>query len=285
MSSVLIAGCGYVGTKLGEVLVDQGCKVSALKRNVESLPDSFVKISSDLLTLDNLEDIPPDLEYIVYSLSADSYSENDYKLAYYEAQKKFIELLRKRNIVPKKYFFISSTSVYCQTDGSWVNESSETKGTNFSSSIMLAAEQMALDSFETTTVVRFSGIYGPGRERLIKLVKDGKASIDKSKDVFTNRIHRDDCAGLISHLMKIDSKEKIFIGSDSTPVKRNVLYEYLAKLLNVKLNEGEEKSNFDSNRKLSNKKCSNKLALSTGYKFQYDGYIQGYQEIIQFLRK
>src|SRR5438093_2280451 len=91
-----------------------------------------------------------------------------------------------------KLLFTSSTSVYAQSDGSWVTEESESKPVRETSRVLLETEKMVLA--RDGTVVRLAGIYGPGRSALLTKFLAGTAIIDPGNDRFVNQVHRDDIA-------------------------------------------------------------------------------------------
>src|SRR5690606_24982960 len=100
----------------------------------------------------------------------------------------------------RRVLFASSTAVYGQDDGSWVDETSPTEPRRFTGRCLLEAEALLAGSGLGFSNVRFAGIYGPGRGRLLSQVLDGSA-VFGSEPHITNRIHRDDCAGFLQHLI------------------------------------------------------------------------------------
>ena len=113
-----------------------------------------------------------------------------------------LNTLASLNTQPRLIVFVSSTSVYGQKDASWVNEDSPAEPVSYSGKRLLEAEQLLLDSPHTICNVRFSGIYGPGRQRLIRQVIEGHGTA-KEPLLYSNRIHADDCAGVLAHLIEL----------------------------------------------------------------------------------
>jgi nucleoside-diphosphate-sugar epimerase len=184
--------------------------------------------------------------------------------------------LRAQARKPKLIVFVSSTAVYNQMDGSWVDEDSPVEPESYSGKRLLEAEQIIRTSGFTNVVVRFSGIYGPGRNRLIEQVRQGRAS--KSPH-FTNRIHADDCAGVIAHLLELRHQNiplaSVYLATDSAPTPMIEVVTWLAKQLGV--------SDFlseDAINERGNKRCSNQQLLASGFTFRYPGFKNGYSAML-----
>lgn len=279
-STILIAGCGDIGSLLGEKLVAQGHKVIGLRRNINQLPQGIQGISADLRQLSDLKtklaNIPAPF-IVVYALAASERSEAGYRAAYVEGVSNLLAALPAS---PEQLLFTSSTSVYHQNDHSWVDEGSPCLPESMSGQVMLEAEQQVLNSPCPSTVVRFSGIYGPGREYLLRRVAEGHYAPD-SPILYSNRIHREDCAGVLQHLIELklagETLESCYLASDDEPSPINEVTDWLAKALDVK----QEYPSI--NRSTGSKRCSNQRLLNSGYRFRYNSFKTGYQE--QTLKK
>lgn len=94
--------------------------------------------------------------------------------------------------------FVSSTSVYAQQSGEWVNESSPAEPLHEKGKILRETENLALS--RGGRVARLAGIYGPGRSALLRRVRENEAWVDEKTDRFVNQVHRDDAA---SALLKV----------------------------------------------------------------------------------
>lgn len=281
MSNILIVGCGDIGCQLGTQLTAQGHKVFGLRRNIAALPDCITPIGADLAQ--PLPALPQDIDYVFYMTSAGKYKDPAYYQAYVQGLRNTLNALKLQNKPIKRLFFISSTSVFGQSDGEKVTEASPTVSNNFSTKRILEGEELALNSDVATTIVRFGGIYGPGRTHLIELVKHGKAHC--MDDVWSNRIHSADCVGMLMHLMQLNETapeqvEPLYIGVDNLPTLSCDVYNWIAEQLSVpevEYNEPTENSRVQR----SNKRLSNAKIRATGYEFIYPTYQDGYQEILE----
>jgi nucleoside-diphosphate-sugar epimerase len=278
MANILIAGCGDVGCLLGTELTKQGHKVFGLRRNIGALPECIIPIEANLAS--TINDLPKKVDYVFYMASAGKFKDSAYYQAYVSGLKNLLKAIKDQNI--KRFFFISSSSVFGQSKGELVSESSETHDTSFSTKRILEGEAITLESHFPSTVVRFGGIYGPGRTHLIDLVRAGKAHC--MEDVWSNRIHSADCAGMLSHLFNLneknpDSLESLYVGVDNQPSLACEVYEWLAEEL--RMPEVEHKEASENARTMrSNKRISNAKIRATGYKFKYPTYKEGYLDLI-----
>jgi nucleoside-diphosphate-sugar epimerase len=269
---VLIAGCGYVGTALGERLVERGAEVWAVRRDPSALPRSFQKIAADLASPADLSAIPRELDYVVYAASAGESSDAAYERAYVLGLSNVLRLIEGSAV--RRVFFTSSTAVYGQADGAWVDEASETRPTHFSGRRTLEAEALLLASRTPGTVLRCAGIYGPGRTRLIEAVRQGTASVSSR---FTNRIHRDDIAGAILFLMDAGEAPSTLILSDDEPAPQRDVTAFLAEKLGVSVSAAAP---ADPSGRGGDKRCKNTRLKATGYQLLYPTYREGYAAML-----
>jgi nucleoside-diphosphate-sugar epimerase len=270
---ILIAGCGDVGSALGIKLTEQDHYVYGLRRTINQLPDCIHAISADLSDKDTLSGLP-DTDILIYCAAATGRSENAYQQAYIDGLDNIYTALPHP---PKHLFFTSSTSVYGQHQHEWVDEQSLTEPTQPTGLIMRQAERTVLEK-GNATVVRFSGIYGPGRNNLINTVRAGTIAPENPLH-YSNRIHRDDCAGVLAHLIqKINAGnviEPIYLASDPNPTPIHDITTWLAEQLSVNITQETPI------RRGGSKRCNSQRLQQSGYQFLYPDYKAGFQaEII-----
>ncbi|MGO1344780.1 NAD(P)H-binding protein [Chromohalobacter japonicus] len=278
--TTLIIGCGDIGIQLGKRLIDAGQRVIGVRRQVAPLAETGIEALAldvtDPATLARL----PDADTVVYILSAARFDENAYAEAYPKGIKAVLGELEARATPPKRVFFVSSTSVYAQQAGEVVDEASETAPTGFSGLLMREAEQALLDHPLPGTVVRFSGIYGPGRDRLIRQVKEGRVAA-ANPPMYSNRIHRDDCAGVLVHLiaLALDDQplESLYLASDCEPTPLHEVMTWMAGKLKVELTETIQ----SPLRRRASKRCDNTRLRDSGYRFQYPTFREGYADVLK----
>ncbi|MGV8916792.1 MAG: NAD-dependent epimerase/dehydratase family protein [Pseudomonas sp.] len=278
--SVLIAGCGDVGSRLARQLLKVDWTVYGLRRSVSRLPGGVIGVAGNLFDAACPEDWPTcAIDYLVYSAAATDHDEAGYRIAYIEGLRNVLGWLELHGQKPKRLLFVSSSSVYGQQNGEWVDETSPTEAAGYSGRVMLEAEQLALHSGIPASIVRLTGIYGPGREWLLTQVRRGYRVVT-DPPLYANRIHADDAAGLLAYLLKADEQgvalDDYYIGVDDAPAPLAEVVDWLRKYMGV-----TEWSDEASVRRTGSKQCSNARARALGWVPQYLSYREGYAAVIQ----
>ena len=269
---VLIAGCGYVGSALGAELLADGDEVWGLRRDPAQLPPGVSRIAADLQSPADLQQLPAKLDAVVYCVGADESTDAAYQRAYVTGLTHLLHALERREV--QRIYFTSSTAVYAQGDGQWLTESSETAPTHFSGVRLLEAERLLQEHRVPATILRCSGIYGPGRTRLIESVRQGTA---RGSARHTNRIHRDDVAGAVRHLLRAGTAPDLLLLTDDEPAPERDVLGYVAKCLGVP--EPLAAASAAPSRP-GDKRCSNARLRATGYSLRYPTYREGYSALL-----
>lgn len=275
----LIAGCGDLGQRLGLRLVAKGSQVWGLKRNPDTLPPAIQPLAADLSRPETLAHLPP-VDQLVVAVSADSFTAQAYTSAYVTGLN---NLLAQLPTGVQRLLLVSSSSVFSQQLGEWVDESSPAQGDAFSVQTLLAAEQLARSSgIAQVTCLRLSGIYGPGRLYLLRQLQSG--ILPCSPGVFSNRIHVDDAVSAIDHLLSLPQPPRLVIGTDNRPSDSCEVAHWLAQQLGIDPDRLTPASQSSASRLLrSNKRLSNALLRSTGWQPNYPSYREGYGELLKSL--
>ena len=278
-ASVLIAGCGDIGSRLATRLLDSDWQVYGLRRSIDRLPAGVIGVAGDLFGAQCPAQWPTgQIDYLVYSAAATDHDEAGYQAAYVDGLKHTLNWLEQNGQRPKRLLFVSSSSVFGQKDGEWVDETSPAQASNYSGRIMLDAEQVALNSALAASVVRLTGIYGPGREWMLGQVRKGyRVAVDPP--LYGNRIHADDAAGLLAFLLEADREGKTlddtYTGVDNAPVPLAEVVGWLRERLGV-----TEWAEETSTRRAGSKRCSNARAKALGWEPRYSSYREGYAAIL-----
>src|SRR5688572_29162209 len=180
MANLLIAGCGYVGSALARARVARGDNVFGLRRNPVDMPSGVVPIAADLAVPRSLAELPAAIDVVVYAASPGGRDDAFYRTAYVEGLRNLIAALAKQGQAPRRTIFVSSTAVYGQSRGEWVDETSETAPEHFSGRRLLEAETLLRESGLPGVVLRLGGVYGPRRTRLIDEVRQGRGPARRS---------------------------------------------------------------------------------------------------------
>ena len=267
---VLIAGCGDVGNSLGARLLTDRCEVWGIRRNTSALAEGIRPWRVDLTDPSTFRSPPTRFDYVFYTASADRRDEGSYRAVYVNGLRDLLQALGTAGSPMKRVFFTSSTAVYGQQSGEWVDERSATEPARFNGHILLEAESIVRE-LGSGVAVRLSGIYGPGRTRLIEKVWKGEAKATQS---WTNRIHVEDCGALLHHLMRLDAPVDVYLGSDDAPSTTAKVVTWMGAQLGVAAPPAADAPSF-------NKRCRNTLLRDSGYQFLYPTFREGYAPIIK----
>lgn len=273
--TVLIAGCGDLGTEVGLRLAATGERVIGWRRSPQHLPSDIEGVAVDLTQ--HLPTIPHDTDVVVIATAAGERTEAAYRSAYVDATGNVLDALERDGIRPRRVLFVSSTAVYGDFDGGWVTEESPADSAGPTARQVRAAEQVLLERVPGRGVVlRLSGIYGPGRTRLIDQIT-GDSAVLPGEIQWTNRIHRDDAAAAIVHLVTaVESPAPVYLGSDEEPVDLAEVLQFLARELGVaEPPRGDAPSSRGGARRVDSS-----LLRSTGFSFTYPTYRQGYRAVL-----
>jgi nucleoside-diphosphate-sugar epimerase len=269
------------------MLVDEGHSVWGLKRNIEGLPEGVKGLQADLTDPSTLLGLPEGLEFVFYAASADARKDEAYVSAYVKGLQNLLNALDDRSSPVRRVFFTSSTAVYGHTDGAWVDESSTADPLHFTGARMLDAEQVLAGGPFPSTAVRLGGIYGPTRTRLLRQVYQGEAQLPADR-LYTNRIHRDDCAGMLVHLMEQVHPSDLYLGVDHEPATLEDVLVWMAERLGVDPPLRARQGDGGGTRRIrrSSKRCRNDRICNTGYEFRFTSFRDGYLPVIDaFLRQ
>ena len=229
MTKVLIAGCGDLGQGVAQHFVAQGYDVAGIRRSGTYFPDGVKGITHDLTTLPPEQWPDADLVYLI--MTPTGRTAEAYQAAYVDTAKALVAAYQHRR--QPKVIFVSSTSVYGQNRGEWIDEQTKAVAASATAEKILVAEAVLSESI-SSIALRCSGIYGPGRFRLLEGVRRGDAW---SVNQWTNRIHRDD---VVSALCVLGEQSLLgtelpahVIASDGQPVSMWEVKLWLAARLQV----------------------------------------------------
>jgi len=276
---ILIAGCGYVGMRLAEKLIRSGHDVFGLRRNPPELPAPVQWIRGDLTNLQGVV-LPSSLDTLVLAAGLRRDAEENYQRLFIDGYRTLIDTIRNHGHPIRRIVLVSSTGVFAEENGGWVDEQSPVNPDRSPGRYYLEAETLAHASGWSSSVVRLSGIYGPDRIRLIREVREGRAFHLPPPPHYLNQIHADDAAGALAHVTTMKDPEKLYIATDREPADRNNVLHWISEYTGVgKLPDSAEPSSRPL-RRSGNKRCRSDRLVSSGYSFFYPTYREGYRNLI-----
>ncbi|GAB3486838.1 NAD-dependent epimerase/dehydratase family protein [Marinomonas epiphytica] len=277
MANILIAGCGDIGSRLASELVCAGHQVVGIRKTGTHFPQGVVGITGELTELDY--GCLPDVDIVYLILTPQGRNQASYEQTYLQSAQAMVNRYAKEAKLPQMVF-VSSTSVYGQHQGEWVDESTTAQAISDTAKVLLATE-LLLSSHFPSIAVRCSGIYGPGRFRLLDKIC---SQVEWGENSWTNRVHRDDVVSALSLLTSLwENKTELpehIIVTDSTPVTMWEVKLWLSKKLQVEANLGDQ-----SYLPTSGKRLQASFLSQQGWQPVYPSYTSGYQSLVsEYLR-
>jgi nucleoside-diphosphate-sugar epimerase len=285
---VAILGCGYVGTELGRQLLARGDEPVGVRRSAAGCEEieeaGFEAVRADVTDPDALAAVP-DVDAVVFAASSGGRGADAAREVYVEGLRTAIEGFGSREHPPDRLVYTSSTGVYGDHSGGWVDESTPIEPTTEKTRVLAEAERVALESPIEGTVARFAGLYGPGRYRLERYL-EGPVT-----EGHLNMVHRDDAAGAVRFLLEegLAHGEPVVVVDDE-PVEKWAFADWLAEQCGVEeppKRTKEERlaagdlSEAARRRILTSKRCSNAKLRDLGYEFEFPTFREGYREAVK----
>lgn len=289
---VLIAGCGYLGTEVGSSLVKAGHKVIGLRRTADE-PDPLPAVGiepvlGDLTDPASLSGLEGPFDWVVNTVSSSRGGAETYKAVYVEGTRTLLTWLRHQPV--QKYVYTSSTSVYGQTDGSWVTEESEASPGTETGALLREAEELLLDAARggfPAVILRVAGIYGPERGHLFRQFLAGAARLAGDGLRYMNMIHRDDAAGAIVAALTGGVPGQIYNCVDNEAVTQRDFLRWLSEQFGRPMPTAVEEETLNGRRKrgithkrVSNRRLREELGWSPNFPTYRDGYARDVHQVL-----
>ena len=286
-NDVLIFGYGYLGRRVGQLWVQKGLNVHATTRGedqakIETMRADGVKpIICDVTHLGS--NVLPMVDTALWCVGYDRGDVNSMEDIYEEGLKQVLNALP----TPKRFLYVSSTGVYGDAGGEWVDEHSAVEPTDHSAQVCLDAEKI-LDGFVqekaphmTAIILRLAGIYGPGRLMGERLLKEGDA-IPGEPEKSLNLIHVDDAVRIVETVRCAPNASPLYCVSDGLPPTRREFYTYLADLLGTgpPTFDPEAARRHRGDRKVSNGKLQSDFQMKPE-NWLHPNYKVGLKAIVQ----
>ena len=294
---VVVVGCGYVGLALASQLADSGHRVTGVRRSaagltaVEAVDETVDAVRADVTDADSLGRLP-DADAVVFAASSGGGGAAAARAVYVTGLGNVVDEYRSRGSSPDRIVYASSTGVYGDHDGGWVDENTPIEPTTEKTRVLAEAERVAreqsADAGIDGTVVRFAGLYGPNRYRLRRYL-DGPVTPG-----YLNMVHRVDAAGVIRHLLEADAAHGgVVVAADDEPVDKHAFADWLADACGVerpaKQSVAERIATGDlssaaKRRVRGSKRCSNARLRGLGYEFVHPTFRSGYRDAVRAFR-
>lgn len=228
---ILLAGCGDLGRRVAQRLLARGDEVYALRRRPDAeAGDGIHWLRGDLADPASLRGLPRGVARLVYLPAPAERGEAAYRALFVDGARYLLDALDGGSL--RRVLFVSSSAVYGEHGGAWVDEATPADPPGFNGRVLLEAERR-LAQRAPAVVLRLAGLYGPGRLQLVERLRTGQARVPRAVPHWANRIHVDDAAAAIVHLLDLPDAQPLYLGVDDAPLRLDALYDHLAALLGV----------------------------------------------------
>lgn len=272
----LIVGCGYLGSRVARLWLDAGHRVWATTRSPERAgrfsAQGIQPVVCDVMHPDSLKALPP-AETVLYAVGFDRSSGQSMRQVYVTGLGNVLRRLERNPGPVARFIHVSSTGVYGQTDGAWVDETAATEPASESGRIVLDAEQLLRTYHETrpnVVIMRFAGIYGPGRLLRRQEALQAGTPLEGSGSQWLNLVHVADGATAVDAADRYGFPGAIYNVCDDAPVVRGDYFGHLAELV------GAPTPRFDgSGSERGNRRIANGKLKALGWAPVYETFRQG----------
>ncbi|ARP95847.1 NAD-dependent epimerase/dehydratase family protein [Bordetella genomosp. 13] len=271
---ILLVGCGDLGLRTARHLLARGDEVWALRRTPPAdAPAGIRWIRADLSRPEQLNDLPGGITRVAWLPAPGRRDPRAYTTVFTDPLPHVFGALDRTML--RRVVFVSSSAVYGDHAGGWVDEHTQPDPPGFNGKVLLQAEQWLADQGLPAAALRLAGLYGPGRTQLLERIRAGQARAPRDSAHWANRMHIDDAAAAVAHLLYLPKVEPVYIGCDDTPLPLHELYDCLATMLNAPPPpEGPPPAGVGS------KRLSNARLRASGLTLQWPDSRAGYAALI-----
>jgi len=279
----LIFGCGYLGQRVGQRWLERGERVVAVTRSADSAEHlaglGFEALIADVTRPETLGQLPA-AETVLYAVAYGRDNSLSRTQVQVDGLRAALDALRQP---PRRLVYVSSTSVYGQCQGGWVDEDTPCQPDREQGRVALAAEEVVRSHpvSPNAVVLRLAGLYGPGRIPFLRDLADGRP-LAVAADAVVNLIHVDDAAEVVLAAAERAEPPVTLLVSDGHPVLRREFYRHLAELLGLGPPTFLDAKPADapSRRGFGNKRVRNTKMLDLlGVRLRYPTYREGLESV------
>ncbi|MCK4623200.1 MAG: SDR family oxidoreductase [Desulfuromonadales bacterium] len=283
MQEVVIIGCGDIGCRVGQQLIEQGKEVLALahtqKSAVKLREKGFSTLIGDLDYRADTPEIPLHGRQMFYLAPPQGGGKSDYRML------NFCRKLSPGN-TPAKVVYISTSGVYGDCGGDIVTEERPINPQTARAMRRASAENQLQEQAEklgfALVILRVTGIYGPGRLPVAR-IRQGHPVLKKGEGSYTNRVHTLDLVQVCLAAMEKGEHGDVFNVCDGQESSMTDYFLAVADLCDlprpkeIGMAEAEKEMNplmlsyLKESRRMSNRKMLDKLAVKLLYPTLADG--------------
>ncbi|ALM83908.1 NAD-dependent epimerase/dehydratase family protein [Bordetella sp. N] len=231
-------------------------------------------LAADVTQPATLTSLPRGITRLIYVLAPDARAPQAYRDIFLDGPRHLLDALDTSAL--RRMVFVSSSAVYGEHHGAWIDEDTPPAPQGMNGEILLQAEQWLAGQGLPITALRLAGLYGPGRTQLLERLRQGLARVPRAVPHWANRMHADDAAAAIAHLVHLADADSLYVGADDTPLPLDVLYDHLARLLGAPPPaEGPPPAGVGS------KRMSNARLRGSGLELAWPDSREGYARLVE----
>lgn len=251
-----------MGGRVATALSKAAHEVISISRSVREMPAGVRSMAADLNTGEGLAKLPHEADQLVFCVAPDTRTADAYRRLYLDGLQRLLMQCHFKRVV-----FVSSTAVYAHDAGEWIDEQSPALAETFNGTVLREAEQLC-EQHEHGIALRFTGIYGPGRNWMLQRARNG----DAGRAHWTNRIHVEDGVSAIVHVLNLPAPEKYYCVNDDSPALESEVLAWLRDPASANASLPPAKS--------TGRRVRNQLLRATGWQPSYPGYREGYRQLL-----
>lgn len=277
---VVVIGLGDIGGNLASALATLHWPLLGVRRSAQPIA------GVPLLQLDarepaGLEQLPQRLTAVVVCITPDDRSVQGYRDSYLAVARAVAGALASRDV--GRLYWVGSTSVYGPGMGEDVIESTPPDPQQPRAQVLLDAEQALAQAGCPVTVLRLTGVYGPGRTMLLRRVLQGRG-VAAQPPQWSNRVHRDDAVAMLRFLLQRQlegsSLPPLVLGSDGTPVPRHEVLAWLAQALKERGVQVPDLLADNAPEQASGRRVWPHALQQMGFRWRYPDYRAGFTAML-----
>ena len=272
---VLVAGCGWLGEALARVLVARGNRVTGIRRD-PARAAALASLGVEPLALDlatpGAEGRLPRADAIVACQSAGEDGAAAYRAAYVDATRALLAAAARDSA---RLVYTGSTGVFGQRDGSDVDEGTPPSPSSATAAVLVEAEALVREAAASGThgtVLRLSGLYGPGRAGILERVRAGVLALGPGDDAWMNFCHRDDAVAFVLAAVERAPAGSVLHGSDAHPARRREVVEWISARLAIPPPRAE-RAGPGPNRRIRSEKTRAQLGITLRFPSFREGLV------------
>jgi nucleoside-diphosphate-sugar epimerase len=271
LARILVAGCGFLGEAAADFFAAKGWSVIGLTGSEESAArlagKPYSVFAADLTSASSVAALRNRIgpcAAVLHCASSGRGGADAYRAIYVDGCTNLVA-----NFPEARLIFTSSTSVYAQTDGDWVDEDSPAEPFRETGRLLLEAE--AVTRHASGAILRLAGIYGPGRSVLRRKFLDGTAVLENGGTRWINQIHRDDAVAAVDAIMSAKDPIGLCNVVDGRPATQREVYGWLAEHFDRPL-PPEGPADLHRKRGWTSKRVSNARLRALGWTPAFPSY-------------